>query len=400
MFDPKKAQYQVALRDFQRARQQAAIQQILSRVRGESSELLNYADISEQLKVTGQPIKRGLQEIPLIKIVGSVGRYEDFTRSFLPKKDDDQDRWVGVKTAVSDMSGIPPIEVYQVGDSYFVQDGNHRVSIARQLGSETISAYVTEVQTRVPLTADDDPSELICKAFYADFLEETNLDALFPQADLLMTFADEYDTFLNQIETQKEKIKAEKSTIQEPDLSEKAIKRWYQDCYLPVIQIIREMGILHRFPKRTEADMYMVLSEKHDELEEALGWEVEMETAVTGLLDYDKKPTFLRRILTSISPYFNRGPMPGVWRQQQMARQRDNHLFEHMLIEINGREDGWLLLDELIEMAQYDNDHILGLHVIPKKALREQKRVQKIQRIFDEKLKAANLEGSIGDRSG
>ncbi|MEM7331647.1 MAG: universal stress protein [Chloroflexota bacterium] len=395
MFDPKKANYQIALRDFQKARQQAAIQQILARLRGESTELLNYDDISQQLKVTGAPIERGLQEIDLDRIVGSVGRYEDFTRSFLPKKDGNQERWVGVKTAVSDMTGIPPIEVYQVGESYFVQDGNHRVSIARQLGSATISAYVTEVKTRVPLTPDDDPSELICKAFYADFLEETNLDSHFPDADLLMTFCNEYDIFLNQIEAEKAQLEQADKTLDDPALVETAIKKWYEESYLPVIHIIRDMGILHRFPKRTEADMFMVLSEKQNELEEALGWEVEMETAVTELLDSNEKPSLLSRFLKSISPHLNRGPKPGLWRQQQMARQRDNHLFEHMLIEINGREDGWLLLDELLEVAQYDKDHILGLHVIPKKALREQKRVQRIQQIFDEKCKAANLEGQL-----
>ncbi len=395
MIDPKKANHQVALRDFQRARQQAAIQQLLSRLRGESNDLLNYDDISQQLKVTGTPIERGLQEIPLDKIVGSVGRYEDFTRSFLPKKDGNQERWVGVKTAVSDMTGIPPIEVYQVGDSYFVQDGNHRVSIARQLGTETISAYVTEVQTRVPLTVEDDPSEIICKAFYADFLEETNLDTLYPDADLLMTFCNEYDIFLNQIKADQALLKNNGGNGDKSQFPEEAIKKWYEESYLPVIHIIREMGILHRFPKRTEADMYMVLSEKHDELEEALGWEVEMETAVTELLDANEKPSLFNRLLKFVSPHFDAGPKPGLWRQQQMARHRNNHLFEHMLIEINGRQDGWLLLDELIQMAQYDNDHILGLHVVPNKALLEDRRVKKIRKIFDEKVKAANLEGQL-----
>ena len=147
----------------------------------------------------GPAVERGLQEIPLDKIVGSVGRYQDFTRSFLPKKDSDEVRWATVRAAINDMKGMPPIEVYQIGEVYFVKDGNHRVSVARQLGTTTISAYVTEIETRVPLTADDNPDEVICKAGYADFLEKTNLDHHFPKADLLMTISGHYQVMLDQI---------------------------------------------------------------------------------------------------------------------------------------------------------------------------------------------------------
>jgi len=184
-----KASYQLALHDFQYARKQAVMQQILSRLRGKEGELLCFDEVRQQLRSTGATIKHGLQEISLDKIIGSVARYDDFTRSFLPKKDTDEERWVELKAAVNDMVGIPPIEVYQIGDTYFVQDGNHRVSIARQLNSKTISAYVTEIKTRVPLTADDDPNEIICKSHYADFLEKTNLDKLRPDVDLLRTIS-------------------------------------------------------------------------------------------------------------------------------------------------------------------------------------------------------------------
>ena len=184
--------YQIAIRDFRRARREAAIQQILARVTGKSADLLCFDDVRQQLRTTGEEVERGLQEIPLDKIVGSVGRYKDFTRSFMPKRDSDEERWAQVKAATLDMTGYPPIEVYQMGDAYFVKDGNHRVSVARQLGTETISAYVTEVKTQLPLGADDDPNEVLCKARYAKFLELTGLSELRPEADLLMTFAGYY----------------------------------------------------------------------------------------------------------------------------------------------------------------------------------------------------------------
>ncbi len=170
MSNLSQANYQLALRDFHYARKQAVMQQILARVRGKEEKLLDFHQVQQKLGSTGMTIAHGLQEIPLEKIVGSVDRYEEFTRSFLPKRDSDEERWTGVRTAVSNMAGMPPIDVYQVGDAYFVQDGNHRVSITRHLGGKTISARVTEVKTRVPLTADDNPNGIICKSYYADFL--------------------------------------------------------------------------------------------------------------------------------------------------------------------------------------------------------------------------------------
>lgn len=388
--------YQAAQRDFQRARQQAAVQQLMARLRGETSDLLCYDTVRQQLKVTGKPIQRGLQEIPLDKIVGSVGRFEDFTRGFLPKKESDQERWVGVKTAVQAMTGMPPIDVYQLGDAYFVQDGNHRVSIARQLGTKTISAHVTEVPTRVPLTAVDDASEIICKSFYVDFLEQTNLDKLYPDADLFMSFCDEYDLFIEQIEVEKRLLMATQDWDDEETVWQTAVSIWYEQVYLPITRIIREVGFLRRFPKRTEADMYMVLSERHDELEEQLGWHVEMETAVTDLAaEAEEQPGLFNRLLTSVFPIFDKGPEPGLWRKQQLARKRHDRMFDHTLVTINGKPDGWELLDRMLEIAQFDNDHILGLHVVSSEAEANSEQIKSMRQTFAQKCHAAGIRGDL-----
>jgi uncharacterized ParB-like nuclease family protein len=140
--DRERLIYNTAVEDFKRARKAAALQQLLARLTGKSADLLAYNEVRDQLGAT-EFIEQGIQEIPLDAIVGSVGRYRDFTRSFLPKHDSNKARWARVRTAVIDMVGMPPIDVYQVGEVYFVIDGNHRVSIARQLGTKTISARVT-----------------------------------------------------------------------------------------------------------------------------------------------------------------------------------------------------------------------------------------------------------------
>ncbi|HFE66930.1 MAG TPA: hypothetical protein ENJ93_06675, partial [Chloroflexi bacterium] len=235
MTDINPRTYHAALEDFYKARRQAALQELLARFTGANTKLLSYDEIRQQFQLTNVR-NRGLEEIPVGKIVGSVGRYKDFTRNFLPKSDSDKERWARVKATQEDLAGLPPIEVYQVGDAYFVIDGNHRVSVARRLEMPTISAYVTEVQTRVPLEANDDPNEIICKARYATFLEQTNLDKLRPDANLLMTFCGHYHTLLEHIAVHRYYLGLEQ---QREIPYEEAAASWYDHVYLPVVQMVR-----------------------------------------------------------------------------------------------------------------------------------------------------------------
>jgi nucleotide-binding universal stress UspA family protein len=377
----------MAVRDFQRARKEAALQQVLARLRGKSANLLCYDDVRRHLRA-GDAIERGLQEIPLDKIVGSVGRYQDFTRSFLPKNDSDEERWARVKAAVTDMKGMSPIEVYQVGDAYFVIDGNHRVSVARQLNTPTITAYVTEVQTRVPLKAGDDPEELICKSRYAEFLESTNLDKLRPGADLLMTFCGQYRILLDQIEAEHRLLKEyETGRLLLPDASyEQAVGEWYDGVYMPVVHIIRELGVMRRFPERTEADIYVLLSERREELEEALGWTIDTKTAVSQLLEQQSRPLLLR-----LAPDLETGPEPGHWRETQLALHREQNLFTKMLVLLEGIEGDWQVLEQVIRLAQLDEDHILGLHVVKTKSEAKSTAVAQLKAEFERRCQEAGV---------
>ncbi len=391
--------YERALRDFQNARQQAVMQQLLARVRGEGVGLLPFDKIKDQLHPTGETIEHGAQEIPLDKIVGSVARYKDFTRSFLPKRDDDLERWTGVRVAVTDMVGIKPIKVYQVGDAYFVQDGNHRVSIARRLNSKTITAYVTEVKTRVPFAADDDPAEILCKAHYADFLERTNLDKLRPEADLMMTFCGQYQVFLDQITAVSRDLAGEEAAAQAGDSWQRAVTLWYDEHYLPIVHIVRELGVLRNFPDRTEADIYFLLSERRDELEEDLGWRVDMESGVSDLLAGEGQQGPIRRLMRSIGAPRMRQPRLGLWRKQQIARQRYHHLFKDILMPLDGSEENWHTFYHYLKYDSTD-DHLLGLHVVAAEEELESERVQLMRERFLDGIRAAGLEGEFAVEVG
>ena len=352
--------YREALEDFHQARRQAAMQQLLSRFTGEQTELLSYDDVKHKLKVMNVR-ERGLQDIPVDKIIGSVGRYKDFTRSFLPKTDSGGQRWARVKAAISDLSGVPPIEVYQLGDAYFVIDGNHRVSIARQLEIPTISAFVTEVKTRVSLTAADDPNELICKSRYAEFLENTDLDKLRPEADLLMTFCAHYSLLLDHIDVHRYYMGLD---FQRDVSFEEAVTHWYDEVYMPVIRMIREQGAMRNFPERTEADMYVLLAEHRAELENVLGWDVDAGTAVTDMKRKNRPGAAFSRMLDAVVPdELEFGPAPGQWRQERLSQRNLDRLFEETLVAISGHPDDWRALEQAIVVMQRENGRLRGLYV-------------------------------------
>src|SRR5512134_3961916 len=107
--------FQSALHDFQSAHLRAKLQGVLARITGRSNELLTYEEVASKLKLQGRSDK-GMQTIPVDAIVGSVGRYTDFTRTFLPRRAQDQERWANVKAATFDAAGpgMQPVEVYKV----------------------------------------------------------------------------------------------------------------------------------------------------------------------------------------------------------------------------------------------------------------------------------------------
>ena len=241
---PDQYKIQMAIHDFQSARQRGAVQEILARFTGRSTQLLSYEEVAEKLKLHART-ERGVQHIPLDAIVGSVGRNTEFTRSFLPRRAGDRERWANVKAVFMDMSTgatLPPIEVYKVGEVYFVVDGNHRVSIARQEKFTTIEARVIEFKTDIKLTPDVQPDELIIKAEYAEFIDTTRITDLRPNVDLSMTTCCQYDKLMHEICVQEVLLEKErKSGIPFQD----AVSAWYDTIYIPLAEAIRDRGLLH-----------------------------------------------------------------------------------------------------------------------------------------------------------
>ncbi len=268
-----------AIADFRNARRRADLAGVMALLSGQSDRLLRYDEVRKRLKGV-EASTSTLQDIPLDAIVGSVGRYHDFNRSFLPLTDSDRSRWVGVKLAMLGMEGVPPIDVYRIGEAYFVKDGNHRVSVARQLGASHINAWVTPVVSRVAFTPDMDMDDLIRASEFADFLDATHLDELRPEADLTVTVPGQYPKLLEHIQVHQYYMGIDEDR---PVPWLEAVEHFYDTVYLPVVDEIRRHGLLHDLAGRTETDLYLYLSEHRGELMERFGWDLEGPQLAEGL---------------------------------------------------------------------------------------------------------------------
>jgi hypothetical protein len=256
---------QLAQDDFERAYRRGFWRKIGSWLTGNQNELLPFHAVRDRIPLRGQHYL-GLLQVPIDQIVGSMGRYRDFDRAFLPRQVRTRSRWVSVDTAQYDDIILPPVELYKMGEVYFVRDGNHRVSVAREKGQEFLDAYVTEVEVSVPLTADVQIDDLDLKAEYAVFLDETKLDDIRPGAQIELTVEGEYERLLEHISVHRWYL-GEGREAEVP--YKEAVASWYDNVYLPLVELIVDQQVLEEFPGRSEADLYLWIIEYEWFLREA-----------------------------------------------------------------------------------------------------------------------------------
>lgn len=272
--------------EFDRARRQAELERLTAWLQGRDARLLPFDVIRRNLRQQS-PLYRGIQQIPLDSIVGSVGRYSEMSREWLPLNDSLKDRWVKV-AALAQSEGWPPIELYKVGHAYFVRDGNHRVSAARQFKSPSIEAHVWEYPDDIELEPDDSLDEVLNRFRERVFLEKTGLHHSQPDLDIRFTTPGRYPELQAQIEDLRQKLEL----IDEREVSfEEAASVWYEIIYLPTVQYIRESGFLEAFPGRTEADLFSWMSLHRESLREQYGAYDNLATLARILMDsFREKP--------------------------------------------------------------------------------------------------------------
>ncbi len=237
---------------FDAARRAAVMQDLLSVLTGRPLDLLPFDRVRAGLRLK-HTVDRGNQDVPLERIVGTLGREREFNREFLPREEALRNRWEDVEELAEGPAGFPAVELYQVGDAYFVVDGHHRVSVARSLGVPTIEAHVKEFLTPVPISAEASIEEVVLESGFADFLEATGLVPAVPD-EFRVSEPNGYERLLEHITVHRYYRGIE--TGRGVTWGE-AVASWYDAVYRPMIAAIRRSGVMEGFPGKTQTDLYL-----------------------------------------------------------------------------------------------------------------------------------------------
>jgi hypothetical protein len=286
---------ETARADFQAALRKGFWHSVVGWITQTRSTLLPYDEIRKSLPLSNQHYI-GMREIPIDQIVGSVNRYRDFDRVFLPLQRHTQGRWMSIDRAhLSDII-LPPIEVYKIGETYYVKDGNHRVSVARQKGQMYIDADVIEIDVPVPVDPDVDIGELILRLEHVNFLERTRLHEHYPGHDIRLTNPGGYERLIEHISVHRYFLGVQRQR----DITwEEAVTGWVEQVYLPLVYVIREYKVMKEFPKRTETDLYLWIIEHLWYLREEFQSDVSLEMAAAHFTE-QFSPRPLRQLLSMV----------------------------------------------------------------------------------------------------
>ncbi len=132
--------------DFTVARRRAWLSRLKTRLlrrRDTRSTLLSPQELRRSVPASGA-MYRGRRTVEVSRIVGSVGKHEQFDQNFMPLPKASAEKWKRIDRAFRLGQELPPVSLLELDGDYFVNDGNHRVSVARFHGVEWIDAEVTE----------------------------------------------------------------------------------------------------------------------------------------------------------------------------------------------------------------------------------------------------------------
>ncbi len=239
--------------DYDKAHRKAFLRAMASAFRRKPNDLVAYGEVQRLNKAESETY-RGIESVPVADIIGSVDRYQDFDRAFFPRQRHTASRWKSIDRAYHREIRLPPVQLYKVDDVYFVKDGNHRVSVARQHGVEFIDAEVIERRVRAPINSTMTAPQILRQLEYAEFLRQTDLDRSRPQHDIRPSGLGRFDVMLEAIRETADRLSSERGA--EVSLQE-AAPIWFDSDYMPVVSAAREAQLLRSFPLHSEADVYL-----------------------------------------------------------------------------------------------------------------------------------------------
>ncbi|MDJ0961627.1 MAG: hypothetical protein QNJ88_13295 [Acidimicrobiia bacterium] len=227
----------------------------------------------------------GIRAIDVDTIVGSVDRSNQFDRSFRPHLAVDRERARQISLAFPS-GNFPPIKVYRVGDAFFIRDGHMRVAAAREMGVEFIDAEITELETDDTIPTDVEMIDVIHLEQHRRLLAETELAAVYPDADLRTTRPVGYGKLRESIASHGYRLIQERGEL----VSRRDVAGdWYERVYQPSVEALRQAGITESLSGSTEADLFLWLEQRRRSMLPARGpltlEEIAWETTERDVLD-------------------------------------------------------------------------------------------------------------------
>lgn len=204
----------------------------------------NLKSFSEEQKKENayNSVYLGLKEVPINKIIGSVEKFEDFDKNFVPQNNIVKTRWMNIYKGYMKEEMLPTVNLYKIKDNYYVYDGNHRISVAKYLNFSSIEA---EVEEFLPTT--DEKEEIL---YREKMIFEKNTDL----TDVFLTEITRYKNLKNEIDNFVKKVlEIEKYNKNIEELSvldyKKICKKWYKNIFLQALIMLEENDILKNYEK-------------------------------------------------------------------------------------------------------------------------------------------------------
>lgn len=269
-------------------------------------KLLSFDEVQENLKIKSQHYL-GVKPIRLTDIIGSLGRYNDFNRHFLPVEGFTTKKLAPMIELLKSGAEVPPIQVYEVDGKYLVIDGHHRVAASLFLGDrEMIDAEITRLEVEAPI---DRPVEyraesealvsLIIDLEHKSFQKKTylyNNILVFPiVATNISAYGKLYEDILAQHAFTQKKSP-------ETSLVVTALE-WYRHRFLPVVKLIRDYKLLEKFGDRTLTDLYVWLLMHRAFLSQATGQEMGFNSAIRDFLNLTGKKAYFDNLPLRFESY-------------------------------------------------------------------------------------------------
>jgi hypothetical protein len=216
--------------------------------------LIPFDEARRRLRVSRQSYL-GVQEIPIDRIVGSVDRSADFDRDFRARRGLSRNRLASLRSAFGD-GPLPAIEVFEVGGAYFVEDGHHRVVLARERRADFIDAEVTRLETNYEIGPDVDVCQLVHTEQQRVFLEESGLGRARPEAVIEFTLLDGYTQLREIVKAHGYDFARRRGELPAP---EEVAADWYDTVYLPGVDAVRRASLpeLYASWRSTDADLFL-----------------------------------------------------------------------------------------------------------------------------------------------